>query len=146
METTDPTPTPPADPNLPVRHTLPSGKVVEIRSHRTLLGSDGEAVMAAQTAPGPQGVIDMHNELIRRMVTQIEQGAGSAPALDGTLEAVKAQRIDDWRALYRQVADAYALVLGVSVIPDFAEFADPKAPTADTSDSKPDCGDAPAPD
>jgi hypothetical protein len=137
VEDTQQTSTPSADPNQPVRHTLPSGKVVEVRSHRTLLGSDGEAVIAAQTGPGAQGVVDMHNELIRRTVTQIEQGGDTRPALDGTLEAVKAQRIDDWRALYRLMADAYALVLGVSVIPDFAEFADPKAPTADTSGSLP---------
>jgi hypothetical protein len=135
------TPAPPVDPNAPAKHTLPSGKVVEVRSHRTLLGEDGAAVIAAQTAPGSQGVVDMHNELIRRMVTEIEPGAGGAPALDGTLETVKAQRIDDWRRLYGLVAEAYLLVLGVSVVPDQEEWADPTGPTRDTSDSRSPCGD-----
>lgn len=137
MEETDPTPTPPPDPNQPARHTLPSGKVVQVRSHRALLGEDGDAVIAAQTGVGMRGVVDMNNELIRRMVTEIEPGSGGAPPLDGTIEAVKAQRIDDWRKLYRLVGDAYLLVTGLSVIPDFAEWEDPKAPTADTSGSRP---------
>ena len=135
------TPAPPSDPNAPSKHTLPSGKVVQVRSHRTLLGEDGAAVIAAQTAPGAQGVVDMHNELIRRMVTEIEPGSGGAPALDGTPEAVKAQRIDDWRKLYAAVTDAYLLVIGVSVVPDEDAWADPTGPTRDTSDSRSPSGD-----
>lgn len=144
MNDQDPT-TPPADPNAPVRHTLPSGKVVEVRSHRTLLGSDGAAVIAAQTGGGAQGVVDMHNALIARMVTEIEPGTGGAPALDGTIEAAQAQRIDDWRALYGHVWEAYKLVLGISVVPDLEQWQDPTGPTRDGSGPKPDFGDAPLP-
>lgn len=141
MDPTDPTPAPPQDPNAPARHTLPSGKVVEIRSHRTLLGSDGAAVIAAQTGVGAQGVVDMHNALIARMATEVEPGAGGAPALDGTVEAACAQRLDDWRRLYSLVNDAYALVLGISVVPDADEWEDPAGPTRDSSGSRSPSGD-----
>lgn len=136
------TPASPADPNAPAKHTLPSGKVVEIRSHRTLLGSDGAAVLAAQTAAGAQGVVDMRNELIRRMVSEIEPGTGGAPTLDGTIDAVLAQRIDDYRALYNATTDAYLLVIGASVVPNLEAWEDPTGPTRDTSDSKPPLEDA----
>lgn len=130
------TPAPLTDPNAPGEHTLPSGKVVQIRSHRTLLGEDGAAVIAAQTAPGAQGVVDMYNELIRRMTTETAPGTGGAPPLDGTLEAVKAQRIDDWRALYALMWEPYRLVTGASVVPDQEQWADPTGPTRDSSDSR----------
>jgi hypothetical protein len=125
------------DPNAPVRHTLPSGRVVEVRSTRSMTGADSSAVLAAQSAPGATGVIDMYNALIARMVTQVEPGSGSAPDLDGTLESVLAQRIDDHSRLRGLIWDAYQLVTGRSVIPDEQEWMDPTAPTRDGPDSKP---------
>lgn len=135
MDTKDPTP--PTDPNAPTRHTLPSGRVVEVRSSRTMTGADSTAVVAAQTAPGAAGVADMYNALIARMVTQIEPGRSSAPALDGTMEAVLAQRIDDHTKLRTLIWDAYQLVTGRSVIPDDEGWADPTVPTRDGPDSRP---------
>lgn len=131
----------PQDPGAPIKKTLPSGKVVEIRSHRTLLGSDIAETLAAQ--PGGtwmSNTVAMRNHLAALLVTQIEQGRANAPELDGTVEKVLAQRGDDYRALYGSVEDAMALVLGLSVIPDFDEYEDPKAPTTGTSDSRPDSG------
>lgn len=129
--------TPPADPDAPQEHTLPSGKVVLVRSHRSLLGEDAAAAIAAQSAPGAQGVVDMHNELIRRMVTELKPGTGGAPPLDGTLDAITAQRADDWRALYALVWEGYRVVTGLSVILNPDDFADPTAPPRDGSESKP---------
>jgi hypothetical protein len=126
-------PTAPQDPNAPTRHTLPSGRVVEVRSPRTLIGEDIAAAIASQTAPGARGVVDMYNALIAGMVTQIEPGNGNAPALDGTVAAVLAQRGDDWRRLYKLVWEHYKMVSGESVIPDFADVADPTPPTPDSS-------------
>lgn len=131
----------PQDPGAPIKKTLPSGKVVEIRSHRMLLGSDIAATLAAQ--PGGawmSNAVAMRNHLIAVLVTQIEPGRAGTPVLDGTVETVLAQRGDDYRALYGSVEDALALVLGLSVIPDFDEYEDPKAPTTGSSGSKPSSG------
>ncbi len=133
----DQEPTPPQDLDAPVRHTLPSGRVVEVRSTRTLTGLDSGAVLAAQTGIGARGVVDMYDALIARMVTQIEPGKSNAPALDGTIASAVAQRIDDHTALRGIVHDAYRLVNGTSVIPDFAEYDDPKAPITDSSEPRP---------
>ncbi len=135
MEIQDPTL--PVDPNAPTRHTLPSGRVVEARSHRTLLGSDGDAVIAAQTGVGARGTVDMRNELIARMVTQIEPGKSAAPDLDGTVATVLAQRLDDYRTLYGLVTDGWLLVTGLSVIPDEEAWEDPTVPTKDGPDPGP---------
>lgn len=143
-DTTPPAPTEaPEDPNAPKRVTLPSGKVVEVRSHRTLLGTDVDAALGAQSGAGSwvRNVADVRAELIRRMVTEIEPGRGGAPALDGTREATLSQRADDYRKLYTLVDDAFLLVTGQSVIPDYDEWADPKAPTAANSGPSPDSED-----
>ena len=129
----------PRDPAAPVKHTLPSGKVVEVRSHLTLLGADIAAAMAAQ--PGGAWMansVAMRNEFIARTATEIEPGRRSKTPLDGTVEAVLAQEPDDYRALFFTVEEAMKLALGLSVVPDFDEYEDPKAPTTATSDSKPD--------
>lgn len=133
----DTDPTLPVDPSAPTRHTLPSGRVVEVRSTRTMTGADSSAVLAAQTAPGSTGVVDMYNALIARMVTQIEPGTGGKPDLDGTVEAVLDQRIDDHTKLRSLIWDAYQLVTGRSVIPDDGAWEDPTVPARDGPDSKP---------
>ena len=131
-------PAPPVDPNAPKRVTLPSRKVVEVRSHRTLLGADVDAVIAAQSGPGARGVYDIYNALVARMVTELEPGTAGTPVLDSTVDAVLAQRADDYNRLHTLLADAYALVTGRSVIPDLDQWEDPKAPTGDGSAQKPD--------
>lgn len=123
---------PPVDPAAPVRVTLPSGRIVEVASARTLDGRDMAAALAAQTGTGMQAVVDVHNELIRRTVTQVEPGKSDKPGLDGTLEAVLAQRPDDWRRLYGLMASAYGLVTGASVLVNLDEWEDPKARTTDS--------------
>jgi hypothetical protein len=137
-EPEDAKPEAPADPNAPARVTLPSGRVVEVRSARTLNGADMAAALGAQSGTGMTAVVDVHNEFIRRMVTQIEPGKGGKPDLDGTLESVLAQRGDDWRRLYALVTPAYGLVTGASVIRDMDQWDDPKAPT--TASSEPSSG------
>lgn len=129
----------PQDPDAPIKKTLPSGKVVEIRSHRTLLGSDIAAALASQ--PGGAWMVNsvaMRNHFMATLVTEIEPGRSKAPTLDGSVAAVEAQRGDDYRALYSSVDEAMALALGLSVIPDIDGYEDPKAPTTATSDSRPD--------
>lgn len=153
----------PQDPGAPVKKTLPSGKVVSIRSHRTLLGSDIAAAMAAQ--PGGAWMtnsVAMRNHFMAVMITELEPGrAGTAvltgartpdgtpesvKAFDAALAAVLAQRADDYRAMYDTTNDAISLVLGLSVISDIddldkAQIDDPKAPTTPTSGSGPASGD-----
>lgn len=120
----------PADPNAPTRHTLPSGKVVEIRSHRTLLAADVEEALGAQVYDSwMRNVMAMRTVLVARTAAEVEPGTGGCPALDGTVEAVRAQRADDYRALFPLVTPAMDLVLRNSVIPDVDEWEDPKAPT-----------------
>lgn len=140
MQDADPNepPEPPQDPNAPKQHTLPSGKVVEVCSHRTMTGDDGDAVICSQTGPGSRGVYDIYNTLAARFIKEIEPGRGGKPQLDGTVEAVKAQRIDDYNQLHGLVREHYALVTGRSVIPDLDEWEDPKAPTRDSSAPRPD--------
>lgn len=128
----------PQDPDAPTVKTLPSGKIVEIRSHRTLLGSDIAAALASQ--PGGAWMansVAMRNHFICALVAEIEPGRAGTPVLDGTEETLLAQRGDDYRALYGTVDDAIALTLGLSVIPDIDEYEDPKAPTTATSGSRP---------
>lgn len=136
METQDPVPQdqePPQDPNAPTRHTLPSGKVVEVRSHRTMDGNDADAAICSQTGPAARGVYDVYNTLAARFITEIEPGAAGKPILDGTVDTVKAQRIDDYNLLHNLVKAHYDLAVGRSVIPDLDEWEDPKAPTRDSS-------------
>lgn len=137
----------PQDPGAPVKKTLPSGKVVSIRSHRTLLGSDIAAALASQ--PGGAWMtnsVAMRNHFMAVLASEIEPGPAATPTLDGTVEAVLAQRADDYRALYNTVDDAMSLALGLSVIADIddldkAQIDDPKAPTTPTSGSEPASGD-----
>jgi hypothetical protein len=152
----------PRDPAAPVRKTLPSGKVVEIRSHRTLLGAEIATAMASQ--PGSTWMansVAMRNTLLTMLATEVEPGGAgtpmlaAAPAPDGTLEAaqafeaahkaVLAQRADDYRSLYSLVEEAMKLALGLSVIIDHDEYEDPKAPTADGSAPEPGSGDVDQP-
>lgn len=152
----------PRDPAAPTRKTLPSGKIVEIRSHRTLLGAEIATAMASQ--PGGSWMansVAMRNTLVALLATEIEPGTAgtpvlaAAPAPDGTLEAaqrfeaaykaVLAQRADDYRTLYSLVEEAMRLALGLSVIVDHDEYEDPKAPTTDGSEPAPDSEDASRP-
>jgi hypothetical protein len=131
---------PPRDPMAPTRHTLPSGKIVEAVSARTLTGADMAAAWGAQPASTyMENVTAMRNTLIARMVTEIEPGARSTTKLDGTVEAVLAQQPDDWKRLYMlaPVTDAMGLLQGTSVIPDVDEWEDPKAPTTPNSEPSP---------
>jgi hypothetical protein len=143
VDTQDPNETPedqgpPQDPNAPTRHTLPSGKVVQVRSHRTMTGDDGDHAICSQTGGGARGVYDVYNNLAAAFITEIEPGKAGKPRLDGTVEAVKAQRIDDYNLLHGLVKEHYALATGRSVIPDLDEWQDPKAPTRDSSAPRPD--------
>lgn len=140
---TDTAPTPEGeDPDAPKRHTLPSGKVVEVRSHRTLTGTDATLALGMHTG-GPSGAVAVRNRLIQIMVTEVAPGRGGTPVLDTTYAAVLNQRADDWRKLYDLVGEGFNLVTGQSVIPDQDEYKDPKAPTTGTSDSEPGSADEP---
>src|SRR5271155_4797571 len=124
---------PPVDPAAPRRFTLPSGKVVEAASARTLTGGDMAAARAAQPGGTYQAnLVAIRETFICRMVTEIEAGRRGGKALDGTIEALHAQQPDDWMGLYllAPITDAFQLVTGVSVIPDVDGALDPKAPTA----------------
>jgi hypothetical protein len=146
MQSTDPTSTTPAaappqprvDPNAPVTLKLPSGKVVELRSHRTLLGADGEFALNAQSGTG-NGYPEIRTALVARMATELEPGTAGTPVLDGTIEGVRAQRLDDYRAMYGspRITEAYLLVMGVSVIPDLDTWEDEAGPTKDSNASPP---------
>jgi len=127
------------DPNEPTTLTLPSGKVVQIRSHRTLVGADGVFALNAQTGTG-NGVPEIRAALVAVMATELEPGNAGTPKLDGTLAAVLAQRLDDTnRLLYAEhVTHAYRLITGQSVIPDIDTNEDEAGPTGATYDSKPD--------
>lgn len=140
------TPTPPADPNAPTVLDLPSGKKVQIRSHRTLLGGDGVFALNAQSGTG-NGNAEIRAALVARMATELEPGSAGTPALDGTIEAVNAQRIDDASRLLlsKPVTEGYRLVVGLSVVPDQDEWEDPTGPTRDSSGSRsPSVGDDPS--
>lgn len=134
------TPAPAPDPDAPTRHTLPSGKIVEVRSHRTLLGAEVAAAIAAQTGDGMRSVVDVRNALIAALASELEPGRAGTPVLDGTVAAVLAQRGDDWRVLYGLATEAWRLTMGLSVVPDIDGYEDPKAPTQATSDSGLDSG------
>lgn len=126
---------PPRDPGAPTRHTLPSGKVVEVRSHRTMLGADVAAALASQSATGARGVVDVRSELICQLVTEIEPGRAGTPVLDGTLAAVLAQRADDYQSLYVLMYPAWRLCLGLdNITDDYEAYADPKAATSPPSE------------
>jgi hypothetical protein len=131
-------PQPRVDPNADTELTLPSGKKVLIRSHRTLLGADAEYALNAQSGTG-NGYPEIRTALVARMTTEVEPGTAGTPALDGTIEKVKAQRIDDYRAMFgaKPITAAYLLVTGVSVIPDIDTNEDEEGPTGATSDSPP---------
>lgn len=148
MATTDPNSTAPedakaqprVDPNAPVTLSLPSGKAVELRSTRTLLGADAEFALNAQSGTG-NGSAEIRTALVARMATELEPGSAGTPVLDGTIEAVRAQRVDDYRKMvgHPRVIDAYLLVAGVSVIPDLDTWEDEAGPTRDSSASPPGC-------
>lgn len=145
MNDKDPTARP-HDPDAPMVLTLPSGKVVQLRSHRTLDGGDGIFALNAQTGTG-NGNAEIRAGLVARMATELEPGTGGKPTLNGTLQAVHAQRLDDARQLLfaTPVSEAWRLVAGLSVVPDQDEWADPTGPTRDTSDSRsPSQADAPS--
>lgn len=130
-----------ADPDTPTVLTLPSGKKVQIRSHRTLLGGDGVFALNAQSGTG-NGVAEIRAALVARMATELEPGSAGTPTLDGTIAAVNAQRLDDANRLLfaKPVTEAYRLTVGLSIVPDFStqeQIEDPTAPTRDTSDSRP---------
>lgn len=148
----------PRDPAAPVRKTLPSGKIVEIRSHRSLNGLEVATAIGSQPGgPWMRNAVVMRNTLAVLLVTELEPGRSDAPALvsagapDGTLEAAKAfdaameallaQRGDDYRAIYNAMNEAYNLTLGTSVIIDHDEYEDPKAPTTDGSEPEPSSAD-----
>lgn len=152
----------PQDPGAPIKTTLPSGKIVEIRSHRTLLGAEVATALGSQ--PGGAWMMNsvaMRNAFAAMLVTEIEPGRAGTPALEaapvpnGTLEAAKrfdaavaavlAQRADDYRTLYAAMEEAMRLALGFSVIIDHDEYEDPKAPTTGGSGPAPDSGDASRP-
>jgi hypothetical protein len=111
---------------------------VELRSHRTLLGADVAAALASQTGYGSRAIVDIRNALIAQLVTQIEPGKSDAQPLDGTVEAVLAQRADDYGRLYNLATDAYQLTVGTSIIPDVDEWEDPTPPTGDGSEPRSD--------
>lgn len=128
----------PVDPDAPTTLTLPSGKVVQIRSHRTLVGADGIYALNAHSGTG-NGNAEIRAALVARMATEVEPGTGGKPPLDGTLEAVHAQRLDDARQLLfaGPVTEGWRLVAGLSVVPDAEQWKDPTGPTRDSSGSKP---------
>jgi len=131
------TPTQPQDPDAPSVLDLPSGKKVQIRSHRSLVGADGIYALNAQTGTG-NGVAEIRAALVARMATELEPGSSGTPALDGTIAAVHAQRIDDTNRLLfaKPITEAYRLTVGLSVVPDEEEWADPEGPTRDLSGSR----------
>jgi hypothetical protein len=126
------------DPNADIEFDLPSGKRVRMRSPRTLLGRDAEFALNAQTGTG-HGYPEIRTALVAVMTTEVEPGTAGTPVLDGTIEAVRAQRIDDFRKMYgaQRIGEAYLLVAGVSVIPDPDTLEDEAAPTEASSDSPP---------
>lgn len=145
---------PPVDPNAPTVHTLPSGKVVSVRSPRTLLGSHVRTTMSSQGAGGMQGVVESHSVLIALTVTELEAGRAGTPVLleaappDGTLEvaqayqgalvAVDAQRGDDYRTLYRLMDPAWRVCVGLdNITDDYEAFEDPKADTSQALEQPP---------
>lgn len=131
------TPAPLTDPNAPVILDLPSGKKVQLRSHRSLLGADAVFALNAQTGTG-NGNAEIRAALVARMATELEPGNAGTPPLDGTIAAVNAQRVDDASRLLlsKPVSEGYRLVAGISVVPDEDEWADPTGPTRDSSDSR----------
>ena len=131
------TPAPLTDPNAPVTLDLPSGKKVQLRSHRSLLGADAVFALNAQTGTG-NGNAEIRAALVARMATELEPGKAGTPPLDGTIAAVNAQRVDDASRLLlsKPVSEGYRLVAGISVVPDEDEWADPTGPTRDSSDSR----------
>lgn len=137
------TPTPLAGLDAPTVLDLPSGKKVQLRSHRSLLGADAVFALNAQTGTG-NGNAEIRAALVARMATELEPGRAGAPPLDGTIAAVHAQRIDDASRLLlaKPVTEGYRLVVGLSVVPDEEQWEDPTGPTRDTSDSRPPSEDA----
>lgn len=146
MATTDPNsiapedakPQPRVDPNAPITLELPSGKVVQLRSTRTLLGADAEFALNSQSGTGNGGA-EIRTALVARMAKELQPGSAGTPVLDGSIEAVRAQRIDDYRKMvgHPRIIDAYLLVAGVSVIPDLDTWEDEAGPTRDSSASPP---------
>lgn len=137
---------PPTDPNAPTTHTLPSGKIVEVRSHRTLTGLDVATAIAAQTGVGARGVVDARTALAALLITEIEPGTGGKPVLDGTGAAVLAQRGDDFAALFNLVTAAFRVAMGYdNIIDDYEAHADPKADTSPPSGPSPASEDASRP-
>lgn len=136
------TPATPIDPSAPTVLDLPSGKKVQIRSHRTLVGADGVFALNAQSGTG-NGLAEIRAALVARMATELEPGRAGTPVLDGTIAAVNAQRIDDANRLLfaKPITEGYRLTLGLSVVPDGDEWEDPTVLTRDSSDSRSPSGD-----
>ncbi len=126
---------PPADPDAPVEHKLPSGITVTVRSHRTLRRPDIHAVWRSVTDPelfGPQ----QHDALLLLLVTACSDERFPVPLTPESLDGFDG---DDYIALYGLVNDAYRLVNGLSVIPRGGDgYQDPKAPTTGSNVSAPD--------